>query len=189
MKESWQTLSEEEIDKNRFWSHMRRQFRRPDGKEGTYDLVEKNHAALVVARGDDGRFLMIREYRYLIDDVGIAVTAGGIEPGEEPIDGAVREFREETGCEAARAAVLQNKINEQQPCGRERDVETATLAPRRRKTAREKRAIIQQYNERRGRHDFFGRHADEAGRNGNDEPASRVAIGLSAGPREGIKGE
>lgn len=101
MKESWQTLSEEEIDKNRWWAHLRRQFRRPDGKEGSYDLVEKNHAVLVVARADDGRFLMIREYKYLLDEVGVAVPAGGIEPGEEPIDGAVREFREETGYEAA----------------------------------------------------------------------------------------
>lgn len=100
MIESWQTLSEEIIDKNSFWTHVKRQFRRPDGKEGKYNFADKNHAVQIVARDDDGKFIMIREYKYLLDQIAVAQAAGGIELGETPVEAAVRELREETGYEA-----------------------------------------------------------------------------------------
>lgn len=100
MNESWQTLFEEEVDRNRFWTHVRRTFRRPDGKEGIYDSVDKSHAVQIVARLDDGRFVLIREYKYLLDAVAVAQAAGGIDPGETPVEAAARELREETGYEA-----------------------------------------------------------------------------------------
>jgi ADP-ribose pyrophosphatase len=101
MQESWQTLSEEEVDSNPWWTHMRRHFRRPDGKEGDYDHIQKCDAVVVVARDDEGRFVMVREYRYVLDQIGISVCAGGIDAGETPEEAAVREFLEETGYEAA----------------------------------------------------------------------------------------
>lgn len=100
MLESWQTLSEEEIDRNNFWTHRRRQFQRPDGKTGTYDFVDKDHAVNIVAQDQDGRFVMIHEYKYLLDAITIGQPAGGIEPGETPEETVARELREETGYEA-----------------------------------------------------------------------------------------
>lgn len=101
MKESWQTLSEEEIDRNPWWTHLMRKFRTPDGRDGEYHFVHNNSAVNVFAQDDDGRFVMIREYRYVLDRMSIAECQGGIEVGEVPEESAARELREETGYEAA----------------------------------------------------------------------------------------
>lgn len=100
MKESWQTLSEEEIDRNRWWSHLVRRFRTPDGREGEYHLHHSNSAVNVFAQDEHGRFVMIREYRYLFDRMSVAECQGGIEDGETPEAAALRELKEETGYEA-----------------------------------------------------------------------------------------
>lgn len=100
MNESWETLSEEELDKNPWWSHVVRRFRAPDGREGEYHFVHNNSAVNVFAQDEDGRFVMIREYRYVFDRMSLAECQGGIEPGEAPEDAAARELREETGYEA-----------------------------------------------------------------------------------------
>ena len=100
MIESWQTLSEEIPDSNPWWSHVLRRFRTPDGSEGEYHFVHNDGAVLIVARDDDGRFVMINEYRYVQDRMSLSVAAGGIEPGESPEESALRELVEETGYEA-----------------------------------------------------------------------------------------
>ena len=41
--------------------------------------------------------VLIREYRFPIDAYILDVPAGLVEPGEDPLSGAVREFKEETG--------------------------------------------------------------------------------------------
>lgn len=101
MKESWQTLFEEEIDQNPWWTHMVRKFRTPEGRNGDYHFTRHGNAANVFAQDEDGRFVMVREYRYLFDRMSVSQPMGGIEPGETPEATAVRELREETGYEAA----------------------------------------------------------------------------------------
>jgi ADP-ribose pyrophosphatase len=101
MPHSWQTLSEEEIDRNPWWIHMVRLFRTPAGREGAYHFTRHPGAASVFAQGDDGRFVMVREYRYLFDRLSVTQPMGGVEPGETPERTAARELREETGYEAA----------------------------------------------------------------------------------------
>jgi len=100
MLESWQTLSEETLDSNPWWSHILRRFKTPEGSEGEYHLVRNDGAVLIVARDEDGRFVMINEYRYVNDRMSLSVAAGGIEPGETPEESASRELAEETGYEA-----------------------------------------------------------------------------------------
>lgn len=52
----------------------------------------------------DGRYLMIEEMTR--DGLRINNPAGGLEPGESPIDGAVREALEETACHFTPEALL-----------------------------------------------------------------------------------
>lgn len=100
MPYSWHTLSEEELDRNHWWTHVRRSFRRPDGTEGVYEFARKNDAVNILAQDADGRFVHVREYKYLLDGTTIGQPAGGLESGESPLDAAIRELREETGYEA-----------------------------------------------------------------------------------------
>ena len=101
MNESWQTLSEEEIDRNPWWTHLLRRFQTPAGRTGDYHLMVNRNAVNVFAQDHDGRFVMVREYRYVFDRISVAQAMGGIEPGETAEGAVIRELREETGYEAA----------------------------------------------------------------------------------------
>jgi len=102
----WEKLSSEEVDRNKFWAHWRDTFRTPRGRTGPYDYTVHHDAVNVVGRLDDGRFVMIREYRYLFDRMTLSVAQGGMEPGEDPSACAHREFQEETGYKAERMTEL-----------------------------------------------------------------------------------
>ena len=67
----------------------------PNGKTAIYDFVGHNGAAAAVAVLDDGRLLMVSQYRNALDRFTIEIPAGGLEPGEPTIKAAAREVEEE----------------------------------------------------------------------------------------------
>ncbi|PYE55771.1 NUDIX domain-containing protein [Deinococcus yavapaiensis] len=54
-------------------------------------------AALIVPITEDGRLVMLRQYRYPIGMTMTEIPAGAVELGEEPLDAAKRELAEEIG--------------------------------------------------------------------------------------------
>jgi ADP-ribose pyrophosphatase len=73
---------------------------KPDGSHGTYATVSILDGVAVLAVGDDGTAYFIKEFRYALGRENVEVVAGGVEDGEEMIDAARRELREELGIEA-----------------------------------------------------------------------------------------
>lgn len=78
----------------------------PDGSEGELEMVRHPGAAAVVPflsdpRGDDPQLLLIRQYRYAAEQYMYEIPAGRLDPGETPAACALRELREETGCDAS----------------------------------------------------------------------------------------
>lgn len=70
----------------------------PDGKETYYDYVHHNGAAAVVPVTEDGRILMVKQYRNALDRYTLEVPAGKKDSAEEPaLECAKRELEEETG--------------------------------------------------------------------------------------------
>lgn len=78
----------------------------PDGKAEIYDFVGHNGAAAAVAVMEDGRLLMVRQYRNALDRYTLEIPAGGLNPGEPTIDAAARELEEETGYRCGRIEKL-----------------------------------------------------------------------------------
>ncbi len=79
----------------------------PDGSEGELEMVRHPGASAIVPflsdpAGDDPQLLLIRQYRYAAEGYLYEIPAGRLDPGEEPLDCARRELREETGCTAGR---------------------------------------------------------------------------------------
>ena len=77
----------------------------PDGSEGELEIFRHSGASAVLPflgdpAGEDPQILLLRQYRYAADGYLFEIPAGRLEPGEEPEACAVRELREETGCEA-----------------------------------------------------------------------------------------
>ena len=69
----------------------------PNGNTAVWDFVGHNGAAAAVAVLDDGRLLMVTQYRNALDRYTLEIPAGGLEPNEPTIDAAARELEEETG--------------------------------------------------------------------------------------------
>lgn len=75
--------------------------RLPDGSllEDYLQITIAEHVA-IIARSNEDKFLVCRQYKHGPRAIGLTFPAGAIEPGEEASDAARREFREETGIEA-----------------------------------------------------------------------------------------
>ena len=71
----------------------------PDGRKTKREVVRHGAAVGILARRPDGKFVFVKQYRKAAEEALVEVIAGGLEPGEDPIEGAKRETAEETGYE------------------------------------------------------------------------------------------
>jgi ADP-ribose pyrophosphatase len=100
------SLTETRIDgevvfKGKLLDVRRDTVRLPDGKTGTREYIVHPGAVLIVPVLDDGRLVMLRQFRYPVNRVLIEFPAGKLDPGESPLATGRRELREEAGYEAA----------------------------------------------------------------------------------------
>lgn len=70
----------------------------PKGNHVKFDFLEHKGAAAVIPVLDDGRIIMVRQWRNAIDKFALEIPAGGKDGMEEPtLQCAARELEEETG--------------------------------------------------------------------------------------------
>ncbi len=70
----------------------------PNGNTAVWDFLEHQGAAAVVPVMEDGKLLMVRQYRNALDRFTIEIPAGGLNGPLEPTSlAAKRELEEETG--------------------------------------------------------------------------------------------
>lgn len=73
----------------------------PDGRTEKWDLVDHVGAAAVVAVRDDGKILMVRQWRNPNQEEMPEIPAGKLDARDEPTElAAARELEEETGYRA-----------------------------------------------------------------------------------------
>lgn len=72
-----------------------------NGHESTREYILHPGASMIIAMPDEKTITLIRQYRYPLDRHFIELPAGKIDPGEDPLDTAKRELREECGYVAA----------------------------------------------------------------------------------------
>ena len=80
--------------------------RMPSGRKTVREVIEHPGSVIVLPVTVDDDILLIRQYRYAVDERVIELPAGLIDPGEEPEIAARRELEEETGYEAGEVRLL-----------------------------------------------------------------------------------
>ena len=71
--------------------------RLPHGREATMDVIRHAPSGVLVPMPDPGHVVLIRQYRYAVNQWRWEMPAGSIDPGETPEVAAARECHEEIG--------------------------------------------------------------------------------------------
>ena len=71
--------------------------REPGGVRARRDIIRHSGSVAVLPVHDDGRVMLIRQYRCAYGKMVIELPAGRIDRGETPLRAAKRELREEVG--------------------------------------------------------------------------------------------
>jgi len=67
------------------------------GKETIREVVEHSECVAAVVIDEEDKVLLVRQFRYAVGKFLLEIPAGGIDPGEDPLDTVRRELQEETG--------------------------------------------------------------------------------------------
>ena len=78
----------------------------PNGRVSRRDVVRHHGAVAIVALTESGKIALVRQSRTALARVTVEIPAGKLEPGEDPLDCAKRELKEETGFVPGRIAYL-----------------------------------------------------------------------------------
>ncbi|MGH3090320.1 MAG: NUDIX hydrolase [Rubrobacteraceae bacterium] len=97
-EERWEKLSSERLLETPYFALRADRLRLPDGKiKDAYYVIERQNAVFVFPLTKDDEVVLVRQYRPAIERMELCIPAGLIEDGEEPIEAAKRELREEAG--------------------------------------------------------------------------------------------
>lgn len=102
MDERPELLESERVFEGRVFNVRIDRVRYADGAEHRLDVVEHGGSFAIVAVPAPGELVLVRQYRHAIGKALWELPAGTAEKDEDPLQGAARELREETGYRAER---------------------------------------------------------------------------------------
>lgn len=99
----WKTLSTEYISNHQYFTARKDVCEIPDGRiVPAYFVVELPVTVCAMGITEDGKVILIKQYRHPVDEVLIELPGGFIDKGEDPTIAVGRELLEETGFEFSR---------------------------------------------------------------------------------------
>lgn len=105
--EEFKRIKRELIAKGAIIDYYQDTMQIPNGNVAKWDLIDHKGAAAVVAVREDGKLLMVRQYRNALERETLEIPAGGLNGREEPTEEAARrELQEETGCSCEKLEFL-----------------------------------------------------------------------------------
>ena len=99
-------ISSEEIYRGRAVSLKREEVLLSSGKKIYRECVIHRGASAIIPVKDDGKIILVKQYRHPVKEVLLEVPAGTLKPGEDPLECAARELEEETGYRAGKLTHL-----------------------------------------------------------------------------------
>ena len=100
-------LSSQRVYEGRIFDVTVDRVRLPHGRETTLEIVRHEGSVVLIPVTDDGKLLLVRQYRYAVGRFLWELPAGSLESGEDLEAAAVRECHEELGLIPSRVERLQ----------------------------------------------------------------------------------
>lgn len=99
----------------------------PNGNVVKWDFIQHNGAAAVVPVDEEGKLILVRQYRNALERYTLEIPAGGLQNPSEPTrEAAERELAEETGYRAQNLELLLSLRTTVAFCNEKIDVYLAT---------------------------------------------------------------
>jgi 8-oxo-dGTP pyrophosphatase MutT (NUDIX family) len=105
----WTEIDRKEVYRSRVLSVRDTRCRSPEGKTGTFTVIDSSDWVIVVPvinTGKGSQFLMVRQWRHGSRELSLEFPGGVLEKGEDSEAGAARELEEETAYRAGRLTGL-----------------------------------------------------------------------------------
>jgi ADP-ribose pyrophosphatase len=95
-----QLLKQRLFYKGRKFDFEVNRLRLPNRAEGDWECIRHPGGALAIPVTDEGKLILVRQYRFAVGGRVLEFPAGTIEPMEDPLETVKREIQEETGFSA-----------------------------------------------------------------------------------------
>lgn len=102
----WRTFGERAVYESPYVRLAQVDVELPGGERFRHDVVRLHRAATMVLVDGADRVLLLWRHRFVQDRWGWEIPGGLVDEDEEPVDAAIRELEEETGCRAGRVEPL-----------------------------------------------------------------------------------
>lgn len=94
----WKIISSEVAFKAHIFRYVKVKSQSPSNDQiGDFDIVQCMNWVNVIGITKDQKIILIKQYRHGIEDVTVEIPGGAANFNEDPLLGAKRELREETG--------------------------------------------------------------------------------------------
>ena len=102
-KNPWKTLGTRKAYENPWFSVFEHEVTNPAGNPGIYGVVSfKNLACGIIPLDENHNTWIVGQFRYALDRYSWEIPMGGVPRGTDPLAGARKELKEETGLIANR---------------------------------------------------------------------------------------
>lgn len=97
---NYKILKSEILYKGKVFDHQVDEIEYESGNKGIREIAIHPGGAVVVPVKDDGKIILVKQFRYPFQKTLIELPAGKLDKGEDPLICATRELEEETGYKA-----------------------------------------------------------------------------------------
>ncbi len=98
--QAWKRLRIEFELKNPWWTYRKDEVVLPSGKHGEYHYVHVIGSSMIIPVMNDGKLILVNQFRYLIGRESIEFPCGGVKEHSTYDETAEHELAEETGFQA-----------------------------------------------------------------------------------------
>jgi ADP-ribose pyrophosphatase len=97
MLKALRQLRSELLARNPWWDYRKDRYERPDRSEGDYYYVHTPGSVMILPVNENGKLILVKQYRYLNRRESIEFIGGGIKGEQGALESAREELQEEAG--------------------------------------------------------------------------------------------